>query len=186
MRETDRELESLQAVLDASHAGSTEHLQGIISPERTLTAREIAALMTGMRVLSLATVTATGEPRISAVDGHFLHARWVFTTSGTAAKARHLRARPVVSAAHIDGEEVAVFTHGQVEFLDEGHLDREPVLAHLTEHYGTSPLSWGSDIAVCRVQSRWMVGYAFERDTLLAARGVETDAASQGRTQRAG
>ncbi|MGI8697816.1 MAG: pyridoxamine 5'-phosphate oxidase family protein [Mycobacteriales bacterium] len=48
----------------------------------------------GMRTLSVATVTARGEPRISAVDGHLLHAKFVFTTAGSAAKARQLRARP--------------------------------------------------------------------------------------------
>jgi pyridoxine/pyridoxamine 5'-phosphate oxidase len=52
-----------------------------------------------VRTLNLATVTAGGEPRISAVDGHFLHARWVFSTSVTSAKARHILARPAVSAS---------------------------------------------------------------------------------------
>jgi Pyridoxamine 5'-phosphate oxidase len=173
--ETEHELDELQALLDSSHRGSTEHLRSIINDQRTLTAREIASLMTGMRVLSLATVTRGGEPRISAVDGHFVHARWIFTTSGSAAKARHLRARPAVSAACIEAEEVAVFVHGRVAFLEPGAQDFERTLAHLTEHYGSSPLSWGSDIAICRVEPTWTVGYAFQRDDLLVARGVPID-----------
>ena len=74
MLETPEETAELQELLDRSHAGSTEHLRGIIGPKVTLRAVDIGALMTGMKVLSVATVTARGEPRISALDGHFLHA----------------------------------------------------------------------------------------------------------------
>ena len=76
--------------------------------------RDIAALLTGMKVISAATVTAQGEPRISAMDGHFLHGTWTFSTSRTSAKARHLARRPAVSIAHVDGEALAVFSHGHV------------------------------------------------------------------------
>ncbi len=86
-----------------------------------------------MCTLNLATVTAKGEPRISAVDGHFLHARWVFTTSGTAAKARQLRARPAASISYVDGERIGVFSHGQVEFLTPEHPDFDEIEEHLVE-----------------------------------------------------
>ncbi len=128
-----------------------------------------------MRVLAVATTTAEGEPRISAVDGHFLHGRWVFTTSGSAAKVRHLRARPAVSAACVEGEEVAIFTHGRVEFLESGHEDFDEIAGHLTTHYGSSPFSWGESIVLCRVDPTWMVGYAFQRAQVLEARGVEPE-----------
>ena len=42
MKETDEELTALQALLDRSHAGASEHLKSIIDDERTLSAREIA------------------------------------------------------------------------------------------------------------------------------------------------
>jgi hypothetical protein len=175
MRETPTQLDELQGLLDASHRASTEHLRGIINDERTLTAREITGLMTGMRVLSLATVTARGDPRISAVDGHLLRARWIFSTSGSAAKARHLRARNAVSAAYVEGEEVAIFTHGRVTFLRPGSATFEGTLADLTEHYGSSPMSWGPDIVICMIEPTWMVGYAFDRDELLNDRKVSID-----------
>jgi Pyridoxamine 5'-phosphate oxidase len=89
--ETRDEITALQELLDASRASATTHLRSIIDDDRALTARDLAALLTGMRVLSVATVTARGEPRISALDGHFLHATWTFSTSGSAAKARHMR-----------------------------------------------------------------------------------------------
>ncbi|MGZ0147361.1 pyridoxamine 5'-phosphate oxidase family protein [Kribbella sp. WER1] len=159
MRETTAEIAELQALMDAVYPRSTEHLRGIISGSRRLTAEAMVRRLTGMCTLSLATVTARGEPRISAVDGHFLHARWVFTTSGSAAKARHLRARPTASVAYIDGERIGVFSHGQVEFLTAEHPDFAEIEEHLTSHYGSSPSSWGQDIVYCRLRPTWVVGF---------------------------
>jgi len=168
MRETEDELDTLQRLLDASLASSTEHLRAIITDRRTLTARDLARLLTGMRVLSVATVTAAGEPRISALDGHLLHATWTFSTSGTAAKARHLRARPAASVAHIDGERMALFGHGRAEEMRESDPDWAETLEHWTAHYKSSPLSWGDDIRIYRFRPHWMVAYAADRDELLA------------------
>ena len=92
MRETTEELSELQHLLDSSYAGATDHLRAIITDDRTLRAREIADLMTGMRVLTLATVTAKGKPRVSAMDGHFLHGRWTLSTDPGSAKGRQIRA----------------------------------------------------------------------------------------------
>ncbi len=172
MHETPGEITALQQLLDRSHASATAHLRGIIDDQRTLTAQEIVSLMTDMRVLSVATVTASAEPRVSALDGHFLHARWIFSTSGSAAKARQLRARPAVSVACIEGEELAVFTHGHVDFIEPETDDFAGVVEYLTAHYGSSPLSWGEDIVLCRVQPTWTVGYAFKKAEVLQRRGV--------------
>jgi pyridoxine/pyridoxamine 5'-phosphate oxidase len=167
MRETAAEVEELQGLLDAAYGRSTEHLRNIITDPRRLTAAELVRVLTGMCTVNLATVTARGEPRISAVDGHFLHARWVFTTSGAAAKARHLKARPAASISYVDGERIGVFSHGQVEFLTPEHPDFAEIEAHLTEHYGSSPSSWGDDIVYCRLDPSWMVGYAFNKAEVL-------------------
>ncbi len=158
MLETEAELNTLQELLDRSRSGATDHLRGIIDDQRALSARDIAALMQNMKVLSLATVTARGEPRISAVDGHFLHGTWTWSTDGPSAKARHLAARPAVSVAHIDNEELAVFAHGAAERLDPADPLWDETLAHWTGHYGTSPLEWGEDIRVYRLAPSWMVG----------------------------
>ncbi|HEX4687349.1 MAG TPA: pyridoxamine 5'-phosphate oxidase family protein [Nocardioides sp.] len=169
MFETEEDLSRLQSLLDASHARSTEHLRGIINDDRTLSAQQIAALLTGMKVITAATVTASGEPRISAMDGHFLHGTWTFSTSRTSAKARHLAQRPAVSVAHVDGEALAVFSHGHVVELAGDEL--AAVDAHWTTHYGSSPLSWG-DVVMWRLDPTWMVGYAFRREELMAERGL--------------
>jgi general stress protein 26 len=172
MLETTEEIVALQRLLDKSHAGATSHLRNIVHAGRTLTAEDLAGLLTGMKVLSVATVTAGGEPRISALDGHFLHATWTFSTSGTAAKARHLERRPAVSVAHIDGEELAVFSHGRAERILPGDDDWKETLVHWTNHYDSSPLTWGQDVRMYRLRPHWMVGYAADRLEVLSRRGV--------------
>ena len=172
MLETPNEVATLQELLDTSRGSATAHLRGIITDDRALTARDLVALLTGMRVLSVATVTATGEPRISALDGHFLHATWTFSTDGSSAKAHHLRARPAVSVAHIDGEELALFSHGRAEQMRDGDPDWAETLDHWTAHYGESPMGWGDDVRLYRLRPQWMVGYAFDRAALLAKRGT--------------
>lgn len=169
MYETAEELAWLDALLTRSLAGASEHLRGIVTEgDRTLDAAQTATVLTGMRTLAVATVTRAGEPRVSGLDGHFLHARWVFTTSGTAVKARHLRSRPALSAAHLVGDDLGIFCHGRAEFLATDHPDFPAIEDHLVAHYGSSPRSWGPDIVYVRVQPHWMVSYAFAKDRLLA------------------
>jgi len=173
MYETPDEVAALQRLLDASLASATRHLRDIINEERTLRGPDLVALLTGMKVLSLATVTAHGEPRVSAVDGHFLHGTWTFSTDGGAAKAKHMQARPAVSLAHVDGEKMAVFSHGLAERIAPDDPDWDETLRHWTDHYGSSPLEWGDDVRLYRLRPHWMVGYAFKRSELLAERGID-------------
>jgi len=163
MRETADEINGLQELFDASLQRSGEHLRGIIEPgRRTPSAATVCRLLEGMKVLIVATVGADGRPRTSAVDGHFLHGRWVFTTSGDAVKCRDLRRNPAVSTSYVDGERFALFTHGDAEFLEPGQPGFATADAHLTGHYGASPTSWGPNIAFIRVVPRWSVAYAFD------------------------
>ena len=164
MYETPDELHELQTLLDASLSRSTDHLRSIISSENTVGAPQLVEILTGMRVLALSTVTAAGEPRISAVDGHFLHGKWVFGTARTAAKARHLAARPAASAAHIQGEELGVFTHGTVEILNPLDGDRAydwpELVAHFKKIYGDDAFDWDVEVIYFRLHPHWMTVYA--------------------------
>lgn len=161
MHETPTDLAALQSLLDASASRASEHLTSIVTPERRLTAPQVCAVLTGMCTLALATVTAAGEPRVSGVDGHFLRGRWLFSTSGTAVKARHLRARPACSVAHLRGDDLGVFVHGRAELMAAADAPGW-VEEHLVAHYGSSPTTWGPDIVYAWVEPSWMVGYAFE------------------------
>lgn len=167
MLETTTEVAALQELLDSSYSRSTGHLRDIVSGPRLLSAQDLVALLTGMKVLSVATVTARGEPRISALDGHFLHATWTFSTSAEAAKAKHLRVRPSVSVAHIDNESLAVFSHGHATAMTSADADWSETIEHWTAHYGSSPLTWGNEIVMYRYRPQWMVGYASDKARLL-------------------
>jgi Pyridoxamine 5'-phosphate oxidase len=163
MRETSEELTELQALLDASLSRSTAHLRSIVV-ERTLTADKLTEILTGMCTLALSTVTAKGEPRISGADGHFLHGKWHFGTARTAAKARHLAARPAASAAHMLGEDLGVFTHGTVEILNpedgEPAADWPDLLAYFKDFYGENAFDWDAEVVFYRLHPHWMTVFA--------------------------
>ncbi|MGW1997877.1 pyridoxamine 5'-phosphate oxidase family protein [Embleya sp. NPDC001921] len=172
MRETPEDLHELQSLLDASLSRSTTHLRSIITSERTLTAEQLTGILTGMCTLALSTVTAKGEPRISGVDGHFLRGKWHFGTARNAAKARHLAARPAVSAAHMRGEDLGVFTHGTVEILNpregEAAADWPDLLAYFKDFYGDDLFDWDNDVVYYRLHPHWMAVYAADIAKLTA------------------
>ncbi len=161
--ETPEERDALQALLDASLSGATTHLRSIVTG-RTITAEQLTRILTGMCTLALATVTAKGEPRISGADGHFLHGKWHFGTAPTAAKARHLAARPAASVAHMRGEDLGVFTHGKVEILNprdgDPAADWPDLLAYFKDFYGDDAFDWESDVVYYRLHPHWMTVYA--------------------------
>lgn len=171
MRETPTELKELQQLLDASLSGATSHLRSIINDERTMNAEQLTRVLTGMCVLALSTVTAKGEPRVSAVDGHFLHGRWIFGTARDAAKARHLAARPAASVAHMRGEDLGVFTHGTVETLNpqdgEPAADWPYLLRYFKELYGDDGFDWDNEVVFYRLHPHWMTVYAPDVDKLM-------------------
>jgi hypothetical protein len=171
MDESPAEIAELQELLDRSVEGAGEHLRGIVGPERRLSAGQLVAELIGMKVLVVATVTAAGEPRTSCVDGHFFHGRWIFTTSGDAYKAKHLEARPAISATHVDGERVAVFQHGRAERIRTAHPDFAAIDAHLAAHYGGSPTEWGPEIAFFRIEPSYLIGYAMEASSFPSSFG---------------
>ena len=162
MNETPEELEALQRLLDASIGSAGRHLTAIVSPPRRLSARQLVAALAGMKVLVVATVTAAGEPRTSCVDGHFLHGTWMFGTAGYAHKARDLAARPAISVTHVDGERMAVFTHGRADYITPDDPRFAPFDAHFIAHYGSSPREWGPEPVFIEVRPHWMVAYAMD------------------------
>jgi hypothetical protein len=179
MYESDAELEQLQALLDRSFEVASEHLLAIMEPPRQLDSRRLVAELDGICVLNVATVTARGEPRISAVDGHFLHGHWYFTTDGSAVKARHLAARPAVSAAYTPRDGFGVFCHGTAARLGRDAAEFGQLLEHWTEVYGISFDTLTDDIAVFRIDPTWLVGFA-----MTEAEQVEIDAAVAARAAR--
>ena len=92
-------------------------------------AADLAGRLEGMRLLTVATVTADGRPLAGPVDGYFLHGSFYFSSGRNSVRMRHLAARPAVSATHLPGEELAVTVHGRAELFDL----RDPADAELRQ-----------------------------------------------------
>ena len=152
MHETQSDLRRLQKVLDVSHERAGSHLRSVITPERRLTAVDLTARLTGMKILALATVNSLGAPVVGPVDGIFYRGEFWFGTSPSALRIRHIRRNPAVSATHLAGEELAVTVHGTA------HIEGVP--AELSdgfgevcrEIYGDGWLEWGMDALYCRIE----------------------------------
>src|SRR6201995_5489337 len=166
MLETPDELGSLQQLLDRSAAGAGGHLRGILTHERRPAAAELAARLTGMRLLVVATVTADGRPLAGPVDGYFLHGSFWFSSARDSVRMRHLAARPAVSATHLPGEELAVTVHGRAELFDlngpDGRELRQAMLDHYLPRQGPSFETWldEADALGARIDAARMFTFA--------------------------
>ncbi len=135
MLETPPELDRLQRLLDSSGTGAGEHLRSIITDERSLDAPGLCAELTGMRLLTVATVTADGRPLTGPVDGYFLHGAFWFSTSSHSVRARHLSARPVISVNHVPGDHFAVSAHGSATLFAFPSTDTIELRQAMLDHY---------------------------------------------------
>ncbi len=139
MRESPADLAALQELLDRSYAAAGAHLRRIITPERRLTAEQLAERLTGMRLLALATVTRDGRPIVGPVDGIFFRGAFHFGSAPDSVRFRHIRARPHVSATHLPGEHLAVTVHGSATGVDaSGGPFRQALLDYYLPRYGES------------------------------------------------
>ena len=162
MQETPEELADLQALIDRSFASAGEHLRAIVRPDRRLTARQVVAYRLGVKHIVVGTVTSSGQPRLAPVDGIFWHGHLHFSTAASSWRARHLAARPQVSAAHVVGDEIAVWTYGRAQLVRPG--DR--VFAAFEEFWrqvydGSAASDWASDPLYVRIVPDRFFTYAF-------------------------
>jgi general stress protein 26 len=176
MHETPGDLQWLQALLDRSFANAGGHLLSIFEPSRRLTADQVSRVLTGMRLLDVATVTAKGEPRVGPVDGHFHRARFYFGSSPESVRFRHIRARPAVSASHTVGEQLAVVVHGTATIIDVSAPEHEAFRLQLQETYGRQPAftdylekhgmswdDWFTEALYARIDPEKMFTFALEQ-----------------------
>ena len=164
MHETADDLAALQGLLDRSYAGAGAHLLRILTPDKRLTAEEVAERLTGMRLLVLATVTADGRPIAGPVDGVFFRGAFHFGSAPDSVRFRHIRERPHVSASHLPGEELAVTVHGRAVPLDvqrEAEAGfRRTLLEIYTARYGPEWEKFlSSGVAFARIEADRMFTY---------------------------
>ena len=159
MLETPDELAGLQQILDRSMGTAGPHLSGIISPDRRLTAGELASGLTGMVLLTVATVTADGRPLAGPVDGYLLHGEFHFSSGRDSVRMRHLAARPAVTATHLPGDQLAVTIHGRAHLYDLNDPrypeQRQAMLDHYLPLQGEPFREWldGADAVAARIEA---------------------------------
>jgi len=164
MYETPADIERLQQLLDESHQSMGNHMRSILSPERRLDAKQLVDILQGMRLLSLATVTAKGEPRVGPVDGLFYRGQFWFGSDPDSVRFRHIRARPAVSAVHLDGEALGVTVHGTATLIDVNAAEHQGFRDLCLEIYGPSWLEWGAPAQYARIDAERMYTYAASND----------------------
>lgn len=135
MHETADDLSWLQGLLDASYERAGAHMRTIFQPVTLMSAAEVVSEMRGVQVLDLATVTASGAPRVAPVDGLFYRGRFHFGSSRDSVRIRHIRARPRVSAAHTRGEDLTIIVHGTAAAVDVGDPANAGFRRYLIEVY---------------------------------------------------
>lgn len=135
MHETSRDLETLQALLDSSYERAGRHMRSIFQPVTRMSAGDVVEELPGVQVLDLATVTASGAPRVAPVDGLFYRGRFHFGSAPDSVRVRHIRARPQVSAAHTRGEELTVIVHGAAVEIDVSAPEHAGFRDYLLEVY---------------------------------------------------
>jgi len=124
--ETDRDLDRLQELLDASYARAGAHLRSIWGEQTRLDARGLSEEMAGIQVLDLATVTFRGEPRVAPVDGLFFRGRFWFGSAASSQRFRNIRANAAVSASITRGlETFLVLVHGRAVETDPRGAEAE-------------------------------------------------------------
>ena len=162
MHETTDDIAWLQALLDRSYDSAGEHLRSITTPDRRISAADLAPLLQGVQIIDLATVNKDGRPRVGPVDGLFFRGRWYFSSARSSLRHRNLVARPHVSAAHTRGEEMSVVVHGTAHLftLDDPKHEAFKAYAHevYVPLYGDAwiELAYGDDIFFANIEPELM------------------------------
>jgi len=165
VHETPADLEALQRLLDASYDASGAHMRRIITPERRIDAAALAERLIGVRLLALATATSDGRPIVGPVDGIFYRGAFWFGSAPDSVRFRHIRARPDVSATHIEGEPFAVTVHGRAHVTDLRAPDaagfRNALVEVYAPRYGEEWIGWAEKHPYARIGARRMYTFAY-------------------------
>jgi hypothetical protein len=164
MYETPEDLIALNELLDRSHARAGTHLRSIFTPERRIAADELVALLPGVQVLNLATVSRACAPRVAPVDGLFYRGRFWFGSAAASVRFVHLRERPQVSASHTRGEELAVIIHGTAALIDAGDPAHTGFADYYREVYGFGWEEWDLPVQFARIDPTHLYTYRVTRD----------------------
>lgn len=163
MKETPFELERLQLLLDESIERASPFLRNSFQmPEHSLSARQLAAHLTGAPTVAFATVTAAGEPRVAPIGSVFVHGRFNIPTVAESARARALAKRPAASLTSFEDIGFAVIVHGHVSFIeveDKRFIELDDALLAAGK---VSPREWNGRAVFLQLEAATMYTYARE------------------------
>jgi len=172
VHETAEDLDWLGALLDRSYDSAGSHLKSITTPPRRIAATELAALLPGVQIIDLATVTVDAKPRVAPVDGLFYRGHFYFSSSKTSRRYGHLHARPDVSAAHTRGEEISIVVHGIAKLFSLDDPEHEGFKRYCDDVYiplyGDEWLKFGAseDIFYARIDPELMFTFRMDKPQL--------------------
>lgn len=160
MRETTADLERLQRLLDDSARGASPFLRSSFQiPERSLSAGQLTAHLTGSLTVALGTVTARGEPRVAPINAFFLRGSFYVPTVSESARVRHLAQRPAVSLTYFEGTALAVIAHGYAELIGAGEPAFTDLDATQVQIGNQSVLEWQGSGVYVHVAPRTLYTY---------------------------
>src|SRR6266567_8477173 len=155
MRETQEDIERLQALLDHSIEWAGAFLRRSFQmPQHSLTAQELVNCWQDVQPVALATVTTRGEPRIAPIGSLLYRGDIYIPTVATAARTRHVMKRPAVSLTLFrvvcgQGEQknqLAIIVHGSAAILSPDHTDFETLENLLYAYTHTKAGEWGEGV----------------------------------------
>ena len=164
MYETAEDLIELSDLLDRSYARAGDHMRSIFTPERRILAEDLMALLPGVQVLNLATVTRACAPRVAPVDGLFYRGQFWFGSAAASVRFTHLRERPKVSATHTRGEELAVIVHGTATLVEVGDPAHTGFADYYREVYRFGWEEWDIPVQFARIDATHLYTYRPVRD----------------------
>ncbi len=159
MRETQEDIERLQALLDRSIERAGVFLRRSFQmPEHSLTAQELVECWQGVQTVALATVTSRGEPRVAPIGSLLYRGEIYIPTVATAARTRHLMKRPAISLTLFRENELAIIVHGYATIISPDHEDFEALENLLYASTHTKAGEWGEGVYL-RIQAEAIYTY---------------------------
>ncbi len=155
MRETQEDIERLQALLDNSiERAGTFLRRSFQMPEHSLTAQQLIDCWQDVQTVALATVTMRGEPRIAPIGSLLYRGDIYLPTVATAARTRHVMKRPAVSLTLFrvvcgqeeQKNELAIIVHGSAAIVSPDHADFETLENLLYASTHTKAGEWGEGV----------------------------------------
>ena len=120
MRETKEELEAFARLVRESINAAGPFLRSSLEmPGHSLSAGQLLRYWDRIRTAAVATVTATGEPRVAPTGVALVHGHFVVPTVAEAARTKSINVRPAISLSHFDEGDLAVIAHGEARTIGE-------------------------------------------------------------------